>query len=66
MKIINNKDSAILILKEQDLSPKALPSKGYALDIVLIPKELKEKWEISDIRMAIMPALKPTGQIFFI
>jgi hypothetical protein len=59
-------DCVIVTIEEKDFNPKSFLIKGTAIDLIIIPNKLKDKWEISELKMAMIPCLKTTSKIIFV
>ena len=58
------KDCVIITLEEKDF--KSLNAiKGTAIDVLIIPNELKNVWMDSELRLAFIPMLNKNAEIFY-
>jgi len=54
----------VTILKIDSLS-NIKPIKGYNIDYIIINSKLKNDFEKSEVRMGVLPMLKPDGKILY-
>jgi hypothetical protein len=59
-KFVNNKNKTVCILDKKDFSSDT--GRGVKIDILFVPKQLKEQFLLSDLRIALMPC---TEKIYY-